>query len=85
MPTLELTSMDLAKGLRCKNLDVPDMEITASLDNLSADQIKKIEKQTVPVNKLVLSAAGELNKVKADIQAAVMDVDNGWERNPPPT
>ena len=66
MADLDITTVDLAAGLKLKNLVIPPMEIEVTYKNAPADLIKAVKADRVIVQKLAMAVFEALNKARKD-------------------
>ncbi len=83
MPDIDVTSIDLAAGLKVKNIVVPPMVVDVVLKNASADLQKALKDDKVVIQKIAMAAFEVLNKAKKAFQDAAGDLDDGYDKKPP--
>ncbi len=83
MPDIDVTSIDLADGLKVKNIVVPAMNVDVVLKNAPADLQKALKDDKVIVQKIAMAAFEVLNKAKKDFQDAAKDLDASYDKKPP--
>ena len=83
MPDIEIARMDLARGLKPKNLVVPPMLATVVLKNPSADLQKAIKNDDKIVQALQMAAFEKLNKAREAVAGAIEDIDARYAKDPP--
>lgn len=83
MADFDITSIDLAEGLKTKNVVVPAMVVDVVLSNPPADLLKAWKGDKLIVQKVGGAAIDVLNKSRKTFQAAVKDIDDGYTKKPP--
>ena len=83
MSDIEVTSIDLAQGLKVKNIVVPLMVVNVVLKNAPAGLIKAVKDDKVIIQKIAMAAFKALNKAKKDFQDAAVELDASYEKNLP--
>ncbi len=83
MPDIDVTSIDLADGLKVKNIVVPPMIVDVVLKNAPADLQKALKDDKVVIQKIAMAAFEVLNKAKKAFQDAARDLDASYDKKPP--
>lgn len=83
MPDIVVTEIDLASGIKAKNLVVPPMPVQVLLRNPPADLQKAIKADKLIVQKIAATAFEKLKAARDDFRAAIADLDAGYTRKPP--
>lgn len=83
MPDMDIASMDLAKGLKVSNFNVPPMLIDVVLKNPPTDLQKALKDDKLVIQKIIMASYGVLNKAKADFQSAATELDATFAKKPP--
>jgi hypothetical protein len=83
MPDIVITSIDLAAGLKPKNLVVPAMEVDVTLKNPPAELQSAIKDGKLILQKIEVAAFEVLKKARDDVRAGILELDESYEKNPP--
>ncbi len=83
MPDIDITSVDLAAGLKPKNLVVPEMQVDVVLKNPSAELSKAIKDDKLILQKIEDAAFTVLKQARDDVRDAILDLDQTYTKKPP--
>ncbi len=83
MPDIEVTSVDLAQGLKVKNIEVPSMVIDVVLKNPPSDLQKALKDDKVILQKIVMAAVDVLSDAKKAFQEGASKLDASYAKDPP--
>jgi len=83
MADIEITSIDLAAGLKPKNLVVPAMQADVLLKNPPAELQKAFKDDKLIVQKMAAAAFAVLKKARDDISDAITELDATYTKRPP--
>ena len=83
MPDIVITSVDLAEGLKPKNLVVPPMRVDVTLKNPPPELQKAIKDGKLVLQKIEAAAFAVLKKARDDVRDAIVELDQSYAKNPP--
>ncbi len=83
MPDIDVTSIDLAQGLKVKNIKVPPTVVGVVLKNPPSDLQKALKDDKVILQKIVVAATDALNDAKKVFQEGARALDASYEKDPP--
>ncbi|MGH7041391.1 MAG: hypothetical protein ACREFY_04575 [Acetobacteraceae bacterium] len=83
MPDIEITRVDLAQGLRPKNLEVPPTIIEVVLKNPPTALQKAIADDKLIVQKLAEAAFDKLKDARAAFSDGIKQIDESYGKKPP--
>lgn len=83
MPDIDVTSIDLAQGLKVKNITVPPMNVDVVLKNAPAELQKALRDDKIIIQEIAMAAFDVLNKAKNAFQDAARELDASYEKKPP--
>ena len=83
MSDITITSIDLAEGLKPKNLVVPPMEVDVALKNPPAELQKAIKDGDLVLQKIAAAAFAVLKKARDNVSDAIVELDESYAKNPP--
>jgi hypothetical protein len=83
VPDIEITSVDLAAGIRASNLTVPAMVVNVALKNPSVALQRAIKDDKLIVQKMAMAAFDRLQQAREAVAGAIGDIDRNFAKNPP--
>jgi hypothetical protein len=78
-----IADFDLTAGLRAKNLVVPKMPVTVMIKSPPNGLEKALEAEKIVGQKVIEVAANQLKKLKDEVQSAITELDQNYEKKPP--
>ncbi|HME78256.1 MAG TPA: hypothetical protein VKI00_22190 [Mycobacterium sp.] len=83
MPDIVVTSVDLAEGLKPKNLVVPPMRVDVVLKNPAVELRKAIKDESLILQKIEAAAFAVVKKARDDVRDAILQLDQSYTKDPP--
>ncbi len=83
MADLDIAEIDLAKGIKTKNIVVPPMIAKVVIVNAPPGLDKAFAKEKVAAQKVMAAAFEQLKKSQVAVAAAIADFDAGLDQKPP--
>jgi hypothetical protein len=80
---IPITSIDLAEGLKPKNLVVPPMEVDVALKNPPPELQKAVKDDDLVLQKIAAAAFAVLKKARDDVRDAIVELDQSYAKDPP--
>lgn len=83
MPDITITEINLADGIKAKNLVVPAMPVQVVLRNPPAALQKALKDDKLILQKLAEAAFERLKRARNDFRGAIADLDASYAKKPP--
>lgn len=76
---MQITSVDFAQGLKCKNLKVEPMPAVVEIVNPPKELIEAFKKDKLVIQNIVAATFAQLNESKKTVQKAILDFDDKFK------